>query len=177
MSSAGIRRTAPAKADSGCGRGETVDAADLKSAPRKRVWVRLPSSAPVIFNGYSLTQSEMADPKRRRPDKLPLSVPSPAAPGKLCSQQGSQFLCGGLRRKCSGAVREYAHQIAGEAIMLLGSVLQVPAYRFRRGFRCQATEPSSFSSMIRRGLSIERNGGKRVGIGHRVASGRIGTTC
>src|SRR5436190_23919409 len=28
------------------GRGETVDAADLKSAPRKGVWVRLPSSAP-----------------------------------------------------------------------------------------------------------------------------------
>src|SRR2546423_10588860 len=37
------------------GRGETVDAADLKSAPRKGVWVRLPSSAPAcISKAYSL---------------------------------------------------------------------------------------------------------------------------
>src|SRR5437764_12905636 len=32
------------------GRGETVDAADLKSAPRKGVWVRLPSSAPSLIH-------------------------------------------------------------------------------------------------------------------------------
>jgi hypothetical protein len=40
------------------GRGETVDAADLKSAPRKGVWVRVPSSAPAWIATRAVIPSE-----------------------------------------------------------------------------------------------------------------------
>src|ERR1044071_8088771 len=47
--SKGLNTSSSAAFRAKSGRGETVDAADLKSAPRKGVWVRLPSSAPLSF--------------------------------------------------------------------------------------------------------------------------------
>src|SRR3979490_2695122 len=46
------------------GRGETVDAADLKSAPRKGVWVRLPSSAPTQRSQCTEDAPEPRSPAR-----------------------------------------------------------------------------------------------------------------
>jgi hypothetical protein len=73
------------------GRGETVDAADLKSAPRKGVWVRLPSSAPNNNNVLGKPERMTAAAVVGSVLFCPYSVPSPSVTGGLEGDAGSGF--------------------------------------------------------------------------------------